>query len=79
MTLNDKGIAALDLQGAASLMEVKGQLPNMNAKKMAKEGFYMVKSFPRHRCRQEWQFYTLWKGSGVEEATSAPFFCLHAP
>ena len=29
--LNDEEIAALDLQGAASRMEVEGELPNMNA------------------------------------------------
>ena len=37
-------IAALDLQGAASPMEVEGELPDMNAEEMAKEGFYLVKS-----------------------------------
>ena len=42
--LNDKEIAALDLQGAASSMEVEGELPDMNAGEMAKEGFYLVKS-----------------------------------
>ena len=36
--LNDEEIAALDLQGAASRMEVEGELPDMNAKEMAKEG-----------------------------------------
>ena len=42
--LNDEEIAALDLQGAASPMEVEGELPDMNAEEMAKEGFYLVKS-----------------------------------
>ena len=37
--LNDEEIAALDLQGAASPMEVEGELPDMNAEEMAKEGF----------------------------------------
>ena len=40
--LNDEEIAALDLQGAASPMEVEGELPDMNAEEMAKEGFYLV-------------------------------------
>ena len=31
--LNDEGIAALDLQGAASPMEVEGELPDMNARR----------------------------------------------
>ena len=42
--LNDDEITALDLQGAASPMEVEGELPDMNAEEMAKEGFYLVKS-----------------------------------
>ena len=37
--LNNEEIAALDLQGAASPMEVEGELPDMNAKEMAQEGF----------------------------------------
>ena len=41
--LNDKEIAALDLQGAASPMKVGGELADMNAEEMAKEGFYLVK------------------------------------
>ena len=36
---NDEEIAALDLQGAACPMEVEGQLCDMNAAEMAKEGF----------------------------------------
>ena len=47
--LNDEEITALDLQGAASPMEVEGELPDMNAEEMAKEGFYLVKSVLRHR------------------------------
>ena len=35
--LNDQETAALDLQGAASPMEVEGELPDMNAQEMAKE------------------------------------------
>ena len=58
--LNDEEIAALDLQGAASRMEVEGELPDMNAEEMAKEGFYLVKSVMRHLHRQEWRFLTLW-------------------
>ena len=42
--LNDEEIAALDLQGAASPMEVEGEPPDMNAEEMAKEDFYLVKS-----------------------------------
>ena len=57
--LNDVEIAALDLQGAASRMEIEGELPDMNAKEMAKEGFYLVKSVLRHRYRQGWCFPTL--------------------
>ena len=41
--LKDKEIAALDLQGAASPMEVQGELPHNNAEEMAKEGFYPLK------------------------------------
>ena len=37
--LNDEEIAALDLQGAASPMEVEEALRDMDAKEMAKEGF----------------------------------------
>ena len=57
--LNDEEIAALDLQGAASPMEVEGELPDMNAEAMAKEGFYLVKSVLRHRYRQDWRLITL--------------------
>ena len=57
--LNDEEIAALDLQRAASPMEVEGELPDMNAEEMAKEGFYLVKSALRHRYRQGWRLLTL--------------------
>ena len=50
-------------------MEVEGELPDMNAEEMAKEGFYLVKSVLRHRYRQSWRFLTLWEGFGVKEAT----------
>ena len=71
--LNNEEIAALDLQGAASPMEVEGDLPHMNAEEMAKEGFYVVKPVLRHRYRQGWRFLTLWEGFEVEEATWEPF------
>ena len=59
-------------------MEVEGELPDMNAEEMAKEGFYMVKSILRfrHRYRQGWRFLTLWEGFGVEKATWEPFLPL---
>ena len=38
-------------------MEVEGELPDMNAEKMAKEGFYLVKSVIQHRYRQGWRFH----------------------
>ena len=71
--LNDEEIAASDLQGAASPMEIEGELPDMNAQDMAKEGFYLVKLVIRHRYRQGWHFLTLWEGFGVGEATWEPF------
>ena len=40
-------------------MEVEDELPDMNAKEMAKEGLYMVRSVLRHRYRQGWSFLTL--------------------
>ena len=70
--LNDEEIAALDLQGAASPMKVGGDLPDLNAEGMAKEGFYLVRSVLRHHYRQGWRFLTLWEGFGVEEATWEP-------
>ena len=77
--LNDEEIAALDLQGAAGPMEVEGELPDMNAEEMAKEGFHLVKSVILHRYRQGWRFFTLWEGCGVEEATWEPFFAFMLP
>ena len=70
--LNNEEIAALGLQGAASPMEVEGELPDMNAEEMAKEGFYLVKSVLRHRYSRGSRFFTLWEGFGVEEGTWVP-------
>ena len=56
-----------------------GELPDMNAEEMAKEGFYLVKSVLRHRYRQGWRFLTLWEGFGVEEATWEPFSAFVLP
>ena len=39
--LTDEEIAALDLQGTASPIKVQGELPDMNAEEMGKEGFYL--------------------------------------
>ena len=77
--LNNEEIAALDLQEAASPMEVEGELPDMNAEEMAKEGFYLVKLVIRHRYRQGWRFLTLWEGFGVQEATWEPFSAFFLP
>ena len=77
--LHDEEITALDLQGAASPREVEGELPDMNAEKMANEDFYMVKSILRHRYRQWWRFVTLCKGFGVEEDTWEPFSAFMLP
>ena len=63
--LNDEEIATLDLQGAASPMEVEGEHPDMNAEEMAQEGFYLVKSVIAHRYRQGWPFH-LRSGKGLE-------------
>ena len=60
-------------------MEVEGELPDMNAGEMAKEGFYLVKAVLRHRYRQGWRFITLWEGFGVEEATLEPFSAFVLP
>ena len=76
---NDGAIAAPDLQGATSPMEVEGEFPDMNAEEMAKEGSYLVESVPGHRYRQGSRFLTLWEGFGVEEATSEPFSALVLP
>ena len=77
--LTDEEIAPQDLQSAASPMKVEGELPDMNAGKMANEGFYLVKLVFGHRYRQWWCFLTLWEGFGVEEATSEPFSSLVLP
>ena len=77
--LNDEEIAALDLQGAASPMEVEGELPDLNAREMAKEGFYLKKSVIRHRRRQGWRLLTLSEEFGVEEATWEPISALVLP
>ena len=71
--LNNEEIAALDLQDSASPMEVEGELPDMNAEEMAKEGFYLVKSDIPRRYSQGWRFLTLLEGFGVGEATWEPF------
>ena len=77
--LNDEEIAALDLQGAASPMQVEGDLPDRNAEEMTNEGFYMVKSVLRHSYRQGWRFLTRWEGFGVKEATWEPFSAFVLP
>ena len=51
----------------------------MNAGKMAKEGFYLVKSDIEHRYRQGWRFLTLREGFGLEEATWESFSALLLP
>ena len=50
--LKDEEITALDLQAPASPMKVEGELPDMNAEEMAKEGVYLVKFILRHQYRQ---------------------------
>ena len=77
--LNDEEIAALDLLGAASPMEVEREPPDINAEEMAKEGFYLVKSVIPHRYRQGRRFLTLWEGFGVEQATREPFSAFVLP
>ena len=77
--LNDQQIAALDLQGAASPMEVAGEPPDMNAEEMAKEASDLMKSVIRHRYCQGLRFLTLWEGFGVEEATSEPISAFVLP
>ena len=76
---NNEEITALDLQGAASPMEIEGELPDMNAEEMDKEAFYLVKSLIRHHYRQGWRFLTLWEGFGVEKATWEPFSAFVLP
>ena len=77
--LNDGEITPLDLQGAASPMEIEEALPDMNAEEMAKEGFYLVKSVIGHRYCQGWRCLTLWERYGVEEATWEPFSAFVLP
>ena len=77
--MNDEEIAALDLQGAASPMGVEGELPDMNAGEMVKEGFYLVKFVIRHRYCQGLRFLILWERFGVEEATWEPFSAFVLP
>ena len=60
-------------------MEVQGELPNMNAEEMAKEGFYLVKSVLRHRYCQRWRFLTLCEGFRVQEPTWEPFSAFVLP
>ena len=71
--LNDEDIAALHLQGAASHMEVEGELPDMNAEGIAKEGFYLVKSVIRHRFRQGCVFSPSGKGLELRMLPRSPF------
>ena len=40
-------------------MEIEGDVPDMNAEEMAKEGFYLVKSVLHHRLCPGWRFLTL--------------------
>ena len=68
---------ALDLQGAASPMEVEGELPDMDAKGMAKEGFHLVKPILRHHYPPGWRFLTHWEGFGVVEAIGSPSLRLY--
>ena len=72
-------MAALDLQGAASPVEDEGEIPDMNAEKMAEEGFYLMESVIRHHYRQGWRFLTILEGLGVEGATSEPFCAFVLP
>ena len=60
-------------------MNVEGDLPDMNAEEMAKEGFYLMRSVLRHRYCQGWRLLTLWEGFGVEEATREPFSAFVRP
>ena len=77
--LNDEEIAALDVQVAASPMEVEAELPDMNGEGMAKELFFMVKSIlptpllPRVAVSPP--LGTVWSG----ESYLGTVFCLCAP
>ena len=66
-----RGYRRTDLHGAGSPMEVEGELPDMDAKEMAKKGFYLVKSIIRHRWRHGWRFLTLWEG--LKKLPGSPF------
>ena len=77
--LNDKKIVALDLQRAATPMEVEDTPPDMNAEDMAKQGFNVVKSIIRHSYRQSWCFVSLQEGLGVGEATCEPLSAFVLP
>ena len=77
--LDEDVVLVGDLQGAASPMGVEGELPDMNAGEMAKEGFYLVKYVLHHRYRQGWRFLTLCEGFGVKEATWEPFSAFVLP
>ena len=77
--LSDEEIAALDLQGAASRMDLEGELPDMHSEEMAKEGFYPVKSVIRHHYCQGLRFLTFWEGFRVEESTWETFSAFVLP
>ena len=70
--LNDEEIAALDLQGAASPMEVEGELPDMDTDEMAKEGFYLVKSVLCQRYCQGWPSSLSGKGLELKRPPWSP-------
>ena len=77
--LNDEENPALDLQCAASPMEVEGELADMNAEEMAEEAFYLVKSVIGHGYHQGWRFLTLWGGFAAGEATWGLFSAFVLP
>ena len=76
--LNYEEIAALDLQVSASPMEVEGELADMNAEEMAKEGFYVVKLIIRHRYRQGWRFLYPTGRVWSRRSYLGALFCLRA-
>ena len=77
--LKNEEIAAPDVQGAASPMEVEGELFDMDAEEMVKECFYVVTCILRHRYRLDWRFLILWEGFGAKEATWEPFSAFVLP
>ena len=77
--LNQEVIATVDLQGAASAMEVEGELPDMNAEEMAKEGIYIMKSILRHRYHQGCLFLTLREGFGPQKGNRERFLAFMLP